>query len=96
MLPSLPIREPLQWPRDLLWIMESDWSTIARHKGEKGKALCSLPLKDHWGLPRSSTGQRKPQRKDQETNIYVADQTARSKADDDLRKSVGVLNGVRP
>ena len=96
MPPLLPIRVQLQWLVDWLWITESDWSTIAKHKGKKGRALCSLLLKDHWVLPESSIGRRKPQRKDQETNTYVADQTARSKADDDPRKSAGFLNGARP
>ena len=96
MPPLLPIRVQLHLLVDWLWIRESNWSTIAKHKGKKGRALCSLLLKDHWVLPESSIGRRKPQRKDQETNIYVADQIARSKVDDDPRKSDGVLNGVRP
>ena len=96
MPPLLPIRVQLQWLVDWLWITESDWSTIAKHKGKKGRALCSLLLKDHWVLPESSIGRRKPQRKGPETNIYVADQIARSKGADDRRKSVVVLNGIRP
>ena len=96
MPPLLPIRVQLQWLVDWLWITESDWSTIAKHKGKKGRALCSLLLKDHWGLQESSIRRRKSQRKEPETNIYVADQIARPKADDDPRKSDGVLNGVRP